>query len=296
MRQSAFFPFSPIRRRATNPNPHLFGSPRFPVNIWTHLFASVWFLAHGSAALFAQGPDGGDGLAVALYCGTTATCFLLSALFHTVADTSPGLRTAGHALDHLGIAAGLWGTGASTAHFALYCAPPGVRTAHGLLLAALAAVCAVWTRRRHRDPHDPQRRVGRLLLYAGLGAALFAPLAHAVLRAAADVEANDGYYYYYSSYHRGSTMPGTLEIALRRLNDQAGLRSFLVLAVVQLVGGAVYAARAPERWAPRVFDRFGQSHQLMHALVVVGAAVRLEGLLAAARYWRARDGSCSRPF
>lgn len=37
-----------------------------------------------------------------------------------------------------------------------------------------------------------------------------------------------------------------------------------------LLGGAVNAARVPERWSPGRFDYWGNSHQLMHLLVVLG--------------------------
>ncbi|KAK7971470.1 hypothetical protein PG989_016486 [Apiospora arundinis] len=65
-----------------------------------------------------------------------------------------------------------------------------------------------------------------------------------------------------------------------------GLESFLGLAVINFSGSAIYAARIPERWFPGTFDYIGQSHNLMHILVLMGALVRLQGLLGALEYWQ----------
>ena len=42
---------------------------------------------------------------------------------------------------------------------------------------------------------------------------------------------------------------------------------------VYIIGAAIYALRIPERWYPRKFDRFGQSHNIFHVAVIIGAAI-----------------------
>lgn len=65
-----------------------------------------------------------------------------------------------------------------------------------------------------------------------------------------------------------------------------GLTSFLVLALINFSGAAVYAARIPERWYPKTFDLLGQSHNWMHVLVLTGALVRLKGLHDTVGVWQ----------
>ena len=50
----------------------------------------------------------------------------------------------------------------------------------------------------------------------------------------------------------------------------------------------MYAVKFPERWYPRRFDLCGSSHQLMHILVVCGAACYSVGVLRAFEYAQAR--------
>ncbi|XP_068314194.1 heptahelical transmembrane protein 2-like [Pyrus communis] len=45
----------------------------------------------------------------------------------------------------------------------------------------------------------------------------------------------------------------------------------LVMAILYASGAAFYVARIPERWKPGKFDIVGQSHQIFHIFVVLGA-------------------------
>lgn len=64
------------------------------------------------------------------------------------------------------------------------------------------------------------------------------------------------------------------------------------MATSNLVGAAIYACRVPERWAPRVFDVYGASHQIFHVAVMVAAWIHYDGLLAAFRLVRDRPDVC----
>ncbi|KAI1393446.1 hemolysin-III related-domain-containing protein [Hypoxylon trugodes] len=157
----------------------------------------------------------------------------------------------------------MWGTGVSGTYFAFYCTP-FPRNAYFTALTCTAAGCAVFTLRPAF--RTPAYRTTRFLMYCFLGASLFAPVAH------------------------GLTRSGWEE-----LEETMGPRSFLGLAVINFAGAAVYAARVPERWFPGTFDLVGQSHNWMHVLVLLGALVRLRGLLEVTARWQVyteRHGIC----
>lgn len=182
-----------------------------------------------------------------------SVCFILSTVYHTFSDHSPGMHKFGNELDHLGIVLVMWGTGMSGTHFAFYCHENTRNTYFGFL--TLTAIgCAVFTLRPKF--RRPEYRTTRFLMYCFLGTSLFAPVVHGLLAFGTDLE------------------------------ETMGLSSFLGLAVINFSGAAIYAARVPERWCPSTFDFVGQSHNWMHVLVLTGALVRLHGLLETAERWQ----------
>ncbi|KAK8102164.1 hypothetical protein PG984_015310 [Apiospora sp. TS-2023a] len=227
-------------------------------NIWSHLLGALWFLSSSLQFLQYQrlihSASLGDGIALGVYYLAVIVCFALSTFFHTFSDHSPGMHKFGNELDHLGIVLVLWGTGVSGAHFAFNCYE-GLEMAYIGFLSATAIGCGVFTLRPKF--RQPAYRTTRFLLYLFLGASLFAPIAH-----------------------------GLVLYGYPVLNSMMGLESFLGLAVINFSGSAVYAARIPERWFPGTFDYIGQSHNLMHVLVLTGALVRLQGLLGVLEYWQ----------
>lgn len=196
-----------------------------------------------------------DFLAVSLYYLCVIVCFALSAVFHTFSDHSLGLCLFSNKLDHLGIVFVMWGSGLSCAHFALRCASSTVRVLHFSSISLTAGSCACITLRP--DFRRPDCRIGRLLTYCFLGASLFLPLLQAWLALK----------------------------SLNKLDRIAGLWSFLGLATVNFAGGALYVARVPERWLPGKLDLLGHSHNWMHILVILGAHIRLQGLLGLYQRW-----------
>ncbi len=197
-----------------------------------------------------------DGLAVGLYCICVVVCFILSTVFHIFSDHSPEMHKFGNELDHLGIVLVMWGTGVSGTHFAFHCNNT-IRVIYFSLLSAAAVACGLFT--LQPSFRQPAYRTMRFSIYVSLGAGLLAPLAHGI-------------------YAFGWT----------DLDEMMGLESFLSLSIINFCGVAVYAARIPERWFPGRFDHLGQSHNWMHLLVLIGAQVRLRGLLIAANKWHGR--------
>ena len=52
------------------------------------------------------------------------------------------------------------------------------------------------------------------------------------------------------------------------LNARVGLNWMLTQGALYILGAGIYAARVPERWAPRRFDLVGASHQIFHCLLL----------------------------
>ncbi|CAF4174069.1 unnamed protein product [Rotaria sp. Silwood2] len=64
-----------------------------------------------------------------------------------------------------------------------------------------------------------------------------------------------------------------------RVYRVSGATQYLLLvAVLYVIGAALYAARIPERLAPGLFDIWFQSHQLFHVFVVAAACVHYYGI------------------
>ncbi|KAH9900597.1 HlyIII-domain-containing protein [Xylariomycetidae sp. FL2044] len=238
-------------------------------NIWSHLLGTVIFLLSlyrclesgmTTTASMMRTPDI---LALGLYISCVAVCFLLSAAFHTFSDHSQEVHKLGHELDHLGIVLVIWGTGVSGAYFAFYC-ERSLRWGYSLAITLAALGCGVLTLRP--EFRQPTYRTMRSLTHWLLGASLFAPVAH-----------------------------GLWLFGGREFGAMMGLESFLSLALINSLGGAVYAARIPERWSSGYFDLLGHSHNWMHILAFLGAVVRLRGLMVVASRWQLhpeRDGTC----
>lgn len=63
--------------------------------------------------------------------------------------------------------------------------------------------------------------------------------------------------------------------------DRAGLKYVGYEALSYLAGATMYAFRIPERLSPGTFDMVGNSHQIFHCLVVLGAYCHLRALVHA---------------
>ncbi|KAH6686710.1 adiponectin receptor protein 1, partial [Plectosphaerella plurivora] len=226
-------------------------------NIWSHLLGATWFLLMFIEFFYsglAYHISLGDGVALGLYYLCVMVCFLLSTSFHTFCDHSSDVHKLSNELDHLGIVLLMWGTGMSGTHFAFYCHPT-IRSAYFALLTITAFGCGLFT--LQPKFRQPDYKTTRYLMYVLLDASLFAPVLH-----------------------------GLLSFGVSSLEEMMGLGSFLHLAVINSFGAALYVWRIPERWYPGMFDLIGHGHNWMHVLALVGALVRLQGLLQVADAWQ----------
>lgn len=145
----------------------------------------------------------------------------------------------------------------SNIYFSFYY-QPSIRNAYFVLTKATVVGCGIFTLRPKF--RQPSYRTMRFLMYLFLGANLFMPIVH-----------------------------GLVAFGWARLDEMTGLESFFGLGLINFSGWAVYAARVPERCFPRKFDLLGHSHNWMHVLVLLGALVRLWGLLAVVERWQDRS-------
>jgi adiponectin receptor len=144
-------------------------------------------------------------------------------------------------------------------HFAFRCACSTLRVLYFSALTVAAGFCVELTLRPCFQ--QAKLRTARAFIYCFLGVFLFAALIPAWQ---------------------------SLE-SLEALDTATGLWSCVGLAIMDFLGGAMYTTRVPERWFPGKLDLLGQSHNWMHLLVMLGALIRLEGLLKVYERWTVNE-------
>lgn len=216
-------------------------------------FTSRSWLALRSASM-------SDILAISVYYLAVVNCFTLSTSFHTFSNHSKSIHKFGNELDHLGVVLVIYGSAVPATYFQFYC-DNFSRNAYWTLSTTFAVASAVFTLQpRFRQP--TYRRV-RFYMYSLLGLSCFIPIVH-----------------------------GILKTDYQTLDDTMSVSHFFGLGIVQFTGAAIYAARIPERFFPETFDILGNSHQIMHVLVVIGAMIFEKGLLKALARWNSGLNSC----
>jgi len=148
----------------------------------------------------------------------------------------------------------LWGTTMSSTHFGFHC-EPRLQNSYTILGTVAGLACAVAT--LHPLFAGPASRGLRTGIYVFLGLSSFLPVTH-----------------------------GILLFGLDNMSKRMSLWYYIGLGLFHGSGAALYASRVPERWWPRRCDVVGSSHQVMHVLVVFGAAAYAVGVLRAREYWR----------
>jgi len=179
---------------------------------------------------------------------------------HIFLDHSESVRTWTGRFDYLGIVIPLYGTTIASTHFTFKC-DPVLQEAYSIFATVVGLACALTT--LHPSFSGPQSRHLRTALYLLLGASSFLPIAH-----------------------------GTHLYGVEEMDSRMSLGYYLGLGVCHGTGALLYAARVPERWYPRRCDVIGSSHQLMHVLVVCGAAMYGVGVQMARKYWEYSAQEC----
>ena len=224
------------------------------ININSHLFGAVLFfnLPFVSYRYFSHHATMiclSDMIVFSTFFFGVAICFLLSSTYHTFANHSPRVNVLGNQLDYLGIVILMWGSTIPSVYYGFFC-DPNLQQRYWAVVSVLAVACVVTTfnsRFRH-----PKLRPYRALLYTGLG---FSALGFV----------NHGLFLY------------GWETQKQRMSlDWMGL-----MTILNVAGATAYAVRLPEKLCPRKFDIVGNSHQILHVMVIFAALAHMLGLFRA---------------
>ena len=215
------------------------------LNIWTHLLSAVWFgcstVRFGAAC---TDPLTLDAAAVLVYLGATALCFASSTLYHVFADHAHAgiwLR-----IDHFGIVCAIWASSVSFVLFSFDCRR-GEGWAYVAFVTAAAALCLarLWDMREY----GTKGRTERLRAHMALGGL--------------------------------AAVPGLRCWHLHKQGQYVELlKEFWSLVAINGTGGVIYATHLLDKAIGMELGLPDTSHHVMHVMVVVGAWIYGQSLLA----------------
>ncbi|EUC45080.1 hypothetical protein COCMIDRAFT_5660 [Bipolaris oryzae ATCC 44560] len=227
------------------------------VNIWSHIWGTAGFLyAMGALGLYMRELDRHeqDELAVLIYFISVIACFFFSFVYHIFLDHSQSARIWTSRFDYLGIVVPLWGTTIASTNFGFRC-EPDLRKTYSVFATGAGLACAVTT--LHPSFTGIASKGFRTVTYLLLGLSSFLPIIH-----------------------------GLHLFGWQQMEQRMSLSYYLALGLCHSTGAITYASRVPERWYPKRYDLVGSSHQIMHVLVVCGAAAYGLGVLKAREHWK----------
>ncbi|KAL5842178.1 hypothetical protein ACOSQ3_012781 [Xanthoceras sorbifolium] len=165
-------------------------------------------------------------------------CLICSSLSHLLACHSKRFNLFFWRLDYAGISVMIVCSFYAPIYYAFYCNPyPLAIYLTSITVLGVLAIITLLT----PALSSPRFRPFRATLFLVMGFSGVIPASHAV-------------YLYWGHPH----------ISLSLVYE-------LVMALLYTVGAGFYVSRIPERWKPGAFDIAGQSHQIFHVFVVLGA-------------------------
>ena len=235
------------------------------INIYSHVFGATLFFGL-PYALYRLVPDRmamaqmPDVVVFSTFFLGVAICFFLSCTFHTIANHSPRVNILGNQLDYLGIVVLMWGSTIPSVYFGFYC-DLQLQRRYWAVVSILAMLCIITTfnsRFRH-----PNLRPYRAFMYTGLGFSALGFVIHGLLLYGWDIQ-----------------------------NRRMSLDWMGLMTLLNMIGALAYAVRIPERLSPRKFDVYGNSHQILHVMVVFAGLAHMNGLLRAFDYAHSQNLPC----
>ena len=236
------------------------------VNVYSHVIGAAIFLTapiYTYRELYLRYPlaTQADLLVFSTFFYGVSICFVLSATYHIISNHSPKVQRFGNQLDYLGIVILMWGSTIPSIYYGFYC-DPRLQKIYWSNVSILATLCVVAT--LHPKFRNPTLRPYRAAMYAGLGLSAVVFVVHGILL-------------------HGWTVQN------RRMSvDWMGL-----MAVFNLVGAVIYAARVPEKLWPLEYDIYGSSHQVLHVAVVLAGLAHMFGLFRAFDYLHTHSSACT---
>jgi len=228
-------------------------------NIWSHMLGCMVFIGLGFAFFLNDTFPSRDKLVFSAFFTGVVLCLTLSFVFHTVMCHSESVNKFYNKLDYVGISILTVGSYVPWTYYGFYCHPTSQAVYMGviILLSVLTIILTLADRFA-----TPVFRPLRAILFVTLGCFGLLPMTH-------------------------FSIAWGWKNALRELQIVymgSGGASYIF-------GAFLYGIRVPERLLPGRCDLWGQSHQIFHILVVVGALAHLKGLALMADY-RSDQGAC----
>ena len=236
------------------------------VNVYSHVIGAAIFLTapiYTYRGLYLRYPlaSQADILVFSTFFYGVSICFILSATYHIISNHSPKVQKFGNQLDYLGIVILMWGSTIPSIYYGFHC-DPRLRKIYWANVSVLATLCIVAT--LHPKFRYPSIRPYRAAMYAGLGLSAVVFVVHGILL-------------------HGWTVQN------RRMSlDWMGL-----MALFNLTGAVIYAARVPEKLRPLKYDIYGSSHQVLHVAVVLAGLAHMFGLFRAFDHLHTRGSVCT---
>ena len=236
------------------------------VNIYSHVVGAAFFL---TAPIYVYRPlylryplaNQADIVVFSTFFYGVSICFILSATYHIISNHSPKVQKFANQLDYLGIVILMWGSTIPSIYYGFYC-DPQLQKIYWANVSVLGILCVVAT--LHPRFRHPTIRPYRAAMYAGLGLSAVVFVVHGILL-------------------HGWTIQN------RRMSlDWMGL-----MALFNLTGAGIYAARVPERLRPLRYDIYGNSHQVLHVAVILAGLAHMFGLFRAFDYLHTRGSVCT---
>lgn len=236
------------------------------INIYSHVIGAAIFLSmpiYTYRALYLRYPQAtaADVVVFSTFFYGVSICFFLSATYHIIGNHSPNIQKFGNQLDYLGIVILMWGSTIPSIYYGFYC-DPGLQKAYWANVTILAALCIVAT--LHPRFRHSNLRPYRAAMYAGLGLSGLVFVIHGILL-------------------HGWTMQ----------NQRMSVDWMALMAIFNLTGAVIYAARVPEKIKPLKYDIYGNSHQVLHVAVIFAGLAHMFGLFRAFDYLHTVGSVCT---
>ncbi|KAF7951666.1 hypothetical protein EAE96_006965 [Botrytis aclada] len=236
------------------------------INIHCHLLGAVLFallpiyIYHTLLPRYNDAATA-DLVVFALFFGGVAVCFGLSFLYHTLNNHSHQTAAFWIELDYLGIVALMWGSTVATIYHGFICDVKLQRIYWSMITLLSLALTLFTLLPPFRTPFF---RPYRTLMYAALGLSAVIFIVHSIVIYGISLQ-----------YKR---------LSLGWIVGMAGLN---------FVGALAYSSRIPEKYYPGRFDIYGNSHQILHCMVVLAALAHFAGLVQSFDYLHSGIEECT---
>ncbi|KAK6595303.1 hemolysin-iii channel protein [Botrytis cinerea] len=233
------------------------------INIHSHLLGAVLFALlplYVYQMLVPRYRDAtmADRVVFALFFAGVAGCFALSFLYHTLNNHSHKIASFWIELDYLGIVALMWGSTVATIYHGFTCDVKLQRIYWSMITILSLALTLFTLLPPFRTPFF---RPYRTLMYAALGLSAVIFIVHSIVLYGVALQ-----------YKR---------LSLGWIAGMAGLN---------FLGALAYSLRIPEKYFPGRFDIYGNSHQILHCMVVLAALAHFAGLVQSFDYLHSGGG------